>query len=499
MARYDIDKGSVHEAFLNSRARIQIFGGGFGNGKTAAMCIKAIQLAKGYPGSNGLISRATYAKLNDTIRREFFKWCPPSYIEKMPSTTDNTCYWKNGSVINFRYLGQRGKKSFDAQTTSNLLSATYDWAIVDQLEDPEIVYKDLLDLIGRMRGSTPYKGDDPTMPMFGPGFLMASLNPTANWAYQKVIKPIHEFQATGHVSEDLMYDKKKYEETFEVRPIVELFEAPTHANKKHLPEGFIETMEATYKGQMYDRFILGKWGSYEGLVYPAFDREVHLVPAQQIKSILQHRYTERNKYEALEGFDFGIGVPSCYLLGFSDDLGRVIILDGFYKPGLTEKGIFDGIQEVRDRWSAYLRFREPIWADPAIFKRTQVRGEEVTTLGSLLTERGLYIKPGQNAIESGIMKVTSYLALAPNNGLFDLSVPGPNLLFSDDLQFVADEFATYFWQTNTMGDRIDKPVDRNDHAMDTIKLMLSRLPDATELIYLQPPVTPEMLKWHERT
>jgi hypothetical protein len=33
--------------------------------------VKALQLAKDYPGSNGLIARSTFPKLNDTIRKEF--------------------------------------------------------------------------------------------------------------------------------------------------------------------------------------------------------------------------------------------------------------------------------------------------------------------------------------------------------------------------------------------------------------------------------------------
>jgi hypothetical protein len=46
-------------------------GGGFGNGKTTAGVVKALELAKDYPGSNGLIARSTFPKLNDTIRKEF--------------------------------------------------------------------------------------------------------------------------------------------------------------------------------------------------------------------------------------------------------------------------------------------------------------------------------------------------------------------------------------------------------------------------------------------
>src|SRR5687768_17181463 len=136
--KYRIDEGSVHDRFRTSRAPIQLFGGGYGNGKTAALCIKCINLALGYPGSNGLIGRATYAKLNDTIKKEFFKWLPPQYIARMPTTTDNTLIMTNGTTVNFRYISQRGKKSFDNSSTSNLLSATFDWAAIDQIEDPEI-------------------------------------------------------------------------------------------------------------------------------------------------------------------------------------------------------------------------------------------------------------------------------------------------------------------------------------------------------------------------
>jgi hypothetical protein len=490
--KYKIIEGSVQDQFRLGRKKIQLFGGGFGNGKSAASCVKGINLALSYPGSNGLIGRATYAKLNDTVRKEFFKWLPAKYIAKMPTVNENTLYLTNGSVVNFRYIAQRGKKTNDGQTTSNLLSATYDWAIVDQIEDPEILYKDFLDLMGRMRGSTPYKGSDPTMPMTGPRFLMLTTNPTGNWVYSKLVKPYHEYLATGHVGPDLIVD----EDTLE--PIIEVFEGPTDDNAHNLDADFIKGLKATYKGQMYERFFLGKWASYEGLVYPDFSRDSHMLPHSKIMDILQDRWRERSRYDGIEGFDFGIGVPSCYLLGFTDDQGRVIIVDGFYTPGLTMNGIISRIHDLHEKYEAFIQFREPIWADPAIFNRTQVKGETIHTVAALMSEGGLYVKPGQNSIESGVMKVTGYLALQEAHHMFNDQLPGPNLLFSDDLQFIADEFFGYFWKTNQMGERIDQPNGRNDHAMDTIKYMLSRLPDPSELLFRKPLPTPEMLKWHER-
>jgi hypothetical protein len=75
MPTYNMDEGSVHWDFFRSRAKIQFMGGGYGNGKTtASVVLKALVFARDYPGSSGLIARATYPKLNDTIRKEFLKW-----------------------------------------------------------------------------------------------------------------------------------------------------------------------------------------------------------------------------------------------------------------------------------------------------------------------------------------------------------------------------------------------------------------------------------------
>src|SRR6478736_8841314 len=80
---YKLRKNTTHWEFDQCRAKIQFFGGGFANGKTTALVIKALKLCAAYPGSNGLLGRSTYPKLNDTLRKVFFLWCPPDWIKKM--------------------------------------------------------------------------------------------------------------------------------------------------------------------------------------------------------------------------------------------------------------------------------------------------------------------------------------------------------------------------------------------------------------------------------
>jgi hypothetical protein len=497
LPKYNIINGGLHHQFLRSRKKIQVLAGGFGNGKTAAACVKAIQLCKDYPGCNGLIARETYPKLNDTIRKEFYKWCPPDSIKRWPTKDDNTLIFKNGSVVNFRYIAQRGKQTVDGQATSNLLSATYDWVVVDQMEDPQIQHKDLLDLLGRLRGSTPYKGDDPTMPMSGPRWIILTANPTANWFYKKLIKPYHRWRATGLVTEDLIHDPVTLE------PLMAVFEGSTYENAHNLDPDFISGLEASYKGQMRQRFLMGEWAAYEGLVYPSFISSTHMIPKSHILEMLEPIRRNNETVDNFECFDFGIVNPSCYLCGFIDEMGRVVVVDGFYKAHLGLDDIADRIQDIRSEYDDVIDFSaNPIWSDPAIFKKTVVRGgagRTTDTVAKILMEKdeGFFFRPGQNDKVQGITKVTEYLVPRVGMHYIPTEKEGPLIYFCDRLTFVEDEIVAYFWKTSTEGERIDEPKDGNDHAMDALKYGVSRLPEASSLHFVKPKTIPEWMKWQE--
>ena len=355
MPTFKLQRDSLQDKFLNSKAKVQIFGGGFANGKTSAACIKCIRIAKDFPGSNILMARSTYPKLNDTLRKEFLKWCPADWIESFPKSANgsNTCVLKNGTTINFRYIAQQGKAGNES-TTSNLLSATYDAVIVDQMEDPEIVHKDFLDLLGRLRGMARYEGDDESMPDTGPRWFIITTNPTRNWVYRKLVKPIHDL-ANGIVNEDLLCETDSdgriiYGDDRRPISIVELFEGSTYENKDNLEPDFIKTLEASYKGQMRSRFLMGEWASYEGLVYPAFNETLHVMSHHSIHNYYKQLQIKAKGVTIIEGYDYGLAVPFCYILGFCDDKGNVFLLDGSYEKELPLEEHINAIKYVRNEY-----------------------------------------------------------------------------------------------------------------------------------------------------
>lgn len=521
MPEYRLIPGSVQDNFGKLRTKIQVFGGGYGNGKTAAAVVqKVLRIARDYPGANILVARSTYPKLNDTIRKEFIKWCPKKWIKSFPlsKNADNTCTLTNETTINFRYIAQQGKAASEGdggQTTSNLLSATYDLIVVDQLEDPEITEKDFNDLLGRLRGNARYIGDDPTMPLTGPRWFVACVNPTRNWVYRKLVAPLLKYQQHGIIDDELLClrepaelpdgtpnpdaDKPILDANGHPQMLISLVEGSTYTNAHNLGADFIATLESTYRGQSRERFLYGKWAAYEGLVHPDFNEITHCIPRSEM---LEHYHSLVSMGvipRFVEGYDFGLTEPSCYLFGFTDRFKNVFIVDGFYKPTLE----MDIEMQKRRMWeirNAVGAEDETILADPAVFKRTQVTKQSgVKTIAQLFKEGtyGVRMRAADNEVLRGITKVNMYLSVADNHRHPLRGEYGaPHLYVATELVEVINEFTSYYWRVGTDGKRVDEPVDKNDHAMNTIKYMLSKEPDLA-LRIPKPPSTAHLHSWRE--
>lgn len=487
---YKLTEGSLSHRFALSRAKIQVMGGGFANGKTSGACIKALEIAKSYPGANILLARATYPKLKDTLMKEFLKWCPKHWIKSFPKSDPPTCELVNGTTINFRYIAQQGKASQDS-TTSNLLSANYDAVFVDQIEDPEITEKDFYDLLGRLRGMASYIGDDPTMPRTGPRWFVITCNPTRNWFYRKVVRPLHEFKATGRRSNDLIVDSATGQ------PIVELFEGSTYENAENLEPDYIATLEATYRGQMRERFLLGRWAAYEGLVYPEWNDDVHVLPHDLIVDHYNRLMLSSFVPSVYEAYDHGIAVPSCYLWGFADDRGNVFLVDGHYAAETSIEEHAHLIKATRELYDSDRARR--VLADPSLFRRHV--GDKRTvgkTVADLFWECGIGMEPGNNDKMNGVHKVKQYLTVQKNrpHPIYEGIIGSPCLYVSDRLDWFSAEINDYYWKKNTAGEQIDEPIDKNDHALDTTRYILSRRPKLAVFVKRVEPIKPWM-KWSE--
>jgi len=341
----------------------------------------------------------------------------------------------------------------------------------------------------------PPKGDeeDVSMPDSGPRWIMLTANPARNWFYREVIQPFMMWRDRGSHTEKLIVDKSTG------LVLVDLIEGDTYSNQDNLPEDYIRNLEATYTGQMKDRYLLGKWEAYEGLVHPSYDPVKHLMTHDQMMLHLQDCIKRHVRVKVIEGYDFGISVPSCYLFAFIDDHGRVFVLDGYYRKEFDYTAQPEAIKAIRERYDTFIKATQPVTADPAIFRRQVVAGRETgDTLARLYCDLGIDMRAGSSDVAAGLAKVNSYLS-----GLSHVQHPltgeknSPLLYFAEDLTFIQDEISAYYWKRNPQGDYIDTPQDRNDHAMTTIKYMLSKLPETSKIVIPSSKLPPSWMYWRE--
>lgn len=505
---YKLIAGSAADRFHQSRAKVRLYGGGFANGKTTALVAETLRVAIDYPGCTMLLARATYPKLNSTLRREFIKWCPKDWIKSFDKTKENTCVLKNGTTIDFRYIEQQGSVNNDTgESTSNLLSANYDFIAIDQIDDVQITHEDFLQLLGRLRGNTPYAGEDHTMPRTGPRMMILSCNPTLGWPFKRLVKPVHDLRMGKH-NPELICEVDSEGNPVLVNgfpvPLIDVFEASTYENAQNLEGDYIKLLEATYRGKMRDRYLLGKWVAFDGVVYEEFDENIHVVPHDTLCQYIAELRLEGERQWLVEGYDFGVTAPSCYLLGLTDSEGRVFLLDGFYEPNASIVWQAEQIKSARSEHhppSNWMAQTPPdIYADPQIFKRTNAGLRTIgKSVAEMFREEGIFMQRGNNNIMNGIVKVKQYLV--PQHSVlnpFTHAWGCPKLFISDKLTWFRDEIATYRWKRSRSDEAVDAPVDAKNHAMDALKYMLSKQPMVGKWFASRSAALPPTLqRWNE--
>lgn len=203
-----------------------------------------------------------------------------------------------------------------------------------------------------------------------------------------------------------------------------------------LDRQYVESVKKEYTGVFYNRFILGEWAIAEGLIYPQFDKAVH------VKSLPhpQGEWYVSVDYGTLNAFSAGLW---CY--------------DGTTAYRVAEY-YYSGREQKRQRTNTqYLQSIQQLTAGKSI--SAVIVDPSAASFIAELRQAGFLVRKGKNDVVEGIRRTAAALEQG-------------KLLFSPDCKNSFREFALYRWDESSSQDR---PIKENDHAMDDIRYFVSTI------------------------
>lgn len=193
--------------------------------------------------------------------------------------------------------------------------------------------------------------------------------------------------------------------------------------------------EKMYAGVFYRRYILGEWVKAEGLVYPMFNREVHVIDQIPPRSA-RHRYYVSVDYGTVNPFAAG-------LYDYNPTERKATMLQELYFKGGSNNRV--------DNEAYYTMLCNLIGDYPIEYI---IIDPSASSMIETIQKYGKYaVVRADNDVLNGIQDVTKFL----NAGA---------LYFHKSCKNTFEEFETYSWDEDKPEDAVIK---ENDHSMDQLR------------------------------
>ena len=192
-----------------------------------------------------------------------------------------------------------------------------------------------------------------------------------------------------------------------------------------------------YTGVFFKRYILGKWTMAEGIIYDMFDNEKHV-----IDDLAAYTWTD----EYYVSCDYGTQNATVFLLWRKTVTGIWICIREWYYSGRDENVQKTDI-EYAGELKQFLGTIKPkaVIVDPS-----------AASFIAQLKKEGFHVKKANNDVLDGIRFVGT---------LFNQK----KILIYKDCENLIREFSSYVWDIKAVERGEDKPVKKEDHAMDALR------------------------------
>lgn len=408
--------------------------GGVGSGKTVVGVTAVISSALLFPGDY-FIGRQFAPELKLTTYKTFLDLCPKELIvDHRIAEGVVVLRSANGQVSNVMF---RGLDEPDKHRSLNLNMFFID-------EAAQVSEEAFLLLQGRLRGKHVRKG------------IITMNTGGHDWSWRMFVSK-QDF--TNEWIKDQFFNIK----------------APSTENV-HLPDGYVESMMASWSEDRIKREILADEDSFEGMVYNEFKRDTHVVKPFRIP----------DSWERHIRIDHGYRNPAAVGFFAVNPEGEVFLYREFYEREWLISEIFDGkklgphyhrgIKGLADLSTDNGEKFFSAKIDPSTKNRSGVDGlSPYDEYYRHWPNRWPILGFARNDVQLGIERVKSYLKPHPKTGR-------PLFFVFDDCKNFLDEISTYRYPELKTGENEkknepEKPVKARDHMMDLTRYMLIDLPD----------------------
>lgn len=402
--------------------------GGIGSGKSLIGCITVLSWCVLYPGDY-LISRQFAPELKMTTYRTFLEICPPELILEHRVAE---------SVIKIKASGGKTSTIFFRQLEEpeKLRSLNLSGFYIDEAN--QVSEEAFMLLQGRLRGSGIRKG------------IMTSNPKGHDWLYRWLFQK-------DHMKDQLVKDQYY------------LIKAPSTENI-HLPEGYLQSVMASWDEARIKREIEGSFDAFEGMVYTEFRRDVHVTRPFRIPS----------NWDRHIRIDHGYRNPAAVLFCAVSPEGECYIYKEIYeREWLIKEIVLGNKKEKKDGITGNIQGSTSFKTakiDPSTKARRGGTGEsDFDEYRRHWPEHLPVLQLARNDVQLGIDRVKSYLKPDPKTNK-------PLLYVFETCINLLEEITTYRYpdlKPNQQGVKSEdeKPIKVNDHAIDALRYMVVDLPE----------------------
>lgn len=432
---------------LRAKHKYILNAGSFATGKTKWLCHNMVYDAHTHPGVTLLTGRKKLTWFRSTTLIDLLEAIPDELMIKHDQQQNNiyikTADPKRPSLICYRPLDV-SEESIKAIKSMNLAGAYF-----DQIE--ELSYEIIDAAAGRLRDKK------------GPRQILGAANPLGrNWVWKRWINgeggPSYGFIEARMWRKGVPAPTCQADVTFAT------------TNNPYLPWDYIADLLNNYPDNWLDRYVFCEWNDFEGLIYPEWRDEVHLVEPFEIPYW----------WNRIIGMDHGQRNPTSigwYAISPDGDIYRY---DGHYEARQWVDYHVARLQAKCDENGTDIDEVLAWPADPSIFSKSH----EIP-ISEVYEDHEIYWERANNDVHGGMARVHEYLKL--DEGLLSPGFPKGRPKFfvfniPENEPFV-EEIKNYTWKDAKLGENDrERPDKNNDHAMDEFRYVVNRVEDSEDPI-----------------